>query len=113
MLQGCPSGGSTTGYRFQDGYSSGSSMDIGSGKLYKTTNTSGYSNAQVSIASGTTVENVVFKPQYFDLTQMFGSAVADYIYGLETATPGAGIALFRSLFPETYYPYNAGELMSV
>ena len=113
MLWGCPSGGSTTGYRFQDGYSSSSSMDTGSGKIYKTTNASGYTNAQVSISSGTTVENVVFKPQYCDLTQMFGSAVADYIYGLETATPGAGVALFRTMFPESYYPYNTGELVSV
>ena len=44
---------------------------------------------------------------------MFGSAVADYIYGLETATPGAGVAFFRTMFPESYYPYNAGELVSV
>lgn len=49
----------------------------------------------------------------FDLTRMFGAAVADYIYGLETATAGAGIALFRQMFPESYYPYNAGELLSV
>lgn len=54
-----------------------------------------------------------YYPQIFDLTQMFGSAVADYIYGLETATPGAGVALFRQMFPDSYYPYNAGELLSV
>lgn len=48
-----------------------------------------------------------------DLTQMFGSAIADYIYALETATPGAGVAWFRKLFPKPYYAYNAGELMSV
>lgn len=48
-----------------------------------------------------------------DLTQMFGSDVADYIYSLETATAGAGVALFREMFPASYYSYNAGELMSV
>lgn len=48
-----------------------------------------------------------------DLTQMFGSAIADYLYALETATPGAGVAKFRQLFPKPYYAYNAGELMSV
>lgn len=48
-----------------------------------------------------------------DLTQLFGSTIADYIYSLETATAGAGVSLFRSLFPESYYSYNAGELMSV
>lgn len=49
----------------------------------------------------------------FDLTQMFGSAVADYIYSLEQATAGAGVAFFRKLFPKPYYEYNAGELLSV
>lgn len=49
----------------------------------------------------------------FDLTQMFGSTVADYIYSLEQSTAGAGVAFFRSLFPDPYYEYNAGELISV
>ena len=49
----------------------------------------------------------------FDLTQMFGSTIADYIYSLEQATAGAGVAWFRALFREDYYAYNAGELMSV
>lgn len=48
-----------------------------------------------------------------DLTQMFGSTIADYIYSLEQGTAGAGVAWFRSLFPKDYYAYNAGELMSV
>lgn len=49
----------------------------------------------------------------FDLTQMFGSTIADYIYSLETANAGAGVAFFKKLFPKPYYAYNAGELMSV
>ena len=49
----------------------------------------------------------------FDLTAMFGSTIADYIYSLEQATVGAGVAWFRKLFPKNYYAYNAGELMSV
>ena len=52
-------------------------------------------------------------PQLFDLTQMFGSTIADYIYTLETGTAGAGVAFFRSLFPAPYYAYNTGELMHV
>jgi len=52
-------------------------------------------------------------PQLFDLTQMFGSAVADAVYAMEQATAGAGVAWFRAMFPESYYAYNAGELMSV
>ena len=49
----------------------------------------------------------------FDLTQMFGSTIADYIYSLEQATAGAGVAWFRKYFPADYYPYNTGELISV
>lgn len=48
-----------------------------------------------------------------DLTKMIGSAIANYIYSLEQATAGAGVAFFRKLFSEDYYAYNAGELMSV
>lgn len=49
----------------------------------------------------------------FDLTQMFAGTVANAVYDLEQATTGAGVAWFRAMFPESYYPYNAGELMSV
>lgn len=48
-----------------------------------------------------------------DLTQMFGSTIADYIYSLEQAHAGDGVAWFKALFGEDYYPYNAGELLSV
>ena len=48
-----------------------------------------------------------------DLTQMFGSTIADYIYSLETATAGAGVAWFRKLFPKPYYAYDAGTLKHV
>lgn len=51
--------------------------------------------------------------QVIDLTQMFGSTIADYIYSLEQATAGAGVAWFKKLFPNDYYAYNAGELLSV
>ena len=61
-----------------------------------------------------TVGGVVAKDvQLFDLTQMFGSTIADYIYSLEQANAGAGVAWFKSLFPNDYYPYDAGSLKSV
>lgn len=49
----------------------------------------------------------------FDLTQMFGSTIADYIYSLEQGTAGAGVAFFRKLFPNDYYDYNTGTLTTV
>lgn len=42
------------------------------------------------------------KAQLFDLTQMFGS-------GNEPTT----VAQFQAMFPDDYYPYNAGELKSI
>lgn len=56
-----------------------------------------------------TVKNVMF----IDLTQDFGSTIADYIYSLEQATAGAGVAWFRKYFPNAYYAYNAGSIQSV
>jgi hypothetical protein len=43
-----------------------------------------------------------------DLTQMFGSTIADYIYTLEQNETGAGVALFKSIYPDDYYEYNTG-----
>ena len=48
-----------------------------------------------------------------DLTQMFGSTIADYIYSLEQANAGSGVAWFKRYFPKEYYAYNSGELVSV
>ncbi len=66
------------------------------------------------IQGGTAITGTVkVYPQIIDLTIMFGSTIADYIYSLETATPGAGVAWFKKLFPKPYYAYNAGTLYSV
>lgn len=48
-----------------------------------------------------------------DLTALFGSTIADYIYSLEQATAGAGVAWFRQYFGEDYYPYSEPTLKSV
>ena len=48
-----------------------------------------------------------------DLTLAFGPTIADYIYSLETATTDAGVNWFKQYFPKSYYPYNAGALVSV
>ena len=65
------------------------------------------------ITEGTVCNDLVVSINVFDLTAMFGSTIADYIYQLEQATAGAGLAFFKALFPNDYYPYNAGELISV
>lgn len=63
----------------------------------------------VQVGETVTFRNVMA----FDLTQMFGSTIADYIYSLEQATAGAGVAWFRTLFPNDYYAYDSGSLQSV
>lgn len=53
------------------------------------------------------------KPVVIDLTTLFGSTIADYIYSLEQATAGAGVAWFKKYFPEDYYEYSAPTLKHV
>lgn len=64
-------------------------------------------------ADGSTYVNKFKNANLFDLTQMFGPTIADYIYALEQATAGAGVAWFRKYFPNVYYAYNAGSLQHV
>ena len=68
----------------------------------------------IAISDGTAISiNDGTEDNVHDLTLMFGSTIADYIYSLEQGTAGAGVAWFRNLFPKSYYAYNAGTLMSV
>jgi len=51
----------------------------------------------------------------FDLTTMFGSTIADYIFSLEQASAGSGIAKLREwgFDFDTYHEYDPGTLKSV
>lgn len=110
LYKGCPSGGSGTGYFLGDAWND-IGRDYGSGTIF--TATSDIFQPSIVVKEGNTVSNLTFKPSLFDLTQMFGSTIADYIYSLEQSQAGAGVAWFKKLFPKDYYPYNAGELLSV
>lgn len=70
-----------------------------------------YFNRGATLSQGDTltIENAFA----IDLTQMFGEEVAQYFFNLEQATPGEGVKAFRSLFPNVYYAYNTGEIISV
>ena len=67
----------------------------------------------IGISDGTPISVTGGTDNVIDLTLAFGSAIADYINTLETATPGAGVAWFRALFPKPYYAYDAGSLQNV
>ena len=82
------------------------------GTIIKATESYAESNIQLRVVSGVTYDDIV-KILYIDLTQMFGSTIADYIYSLEQSQAGDGVAWFKNLFGADYYAYNADQLMSV
>lgn len=75
-------------------------------------------NSVVTIQQGTGTAisiNDADEDNAHDLTAMFGTAIADYVYSLEQATAGSGIAYLRKygFFTKDYYPYTANTLQSV
>ena len=85
----------------------GISIDKGAGGIWK--NNTSYSSLsyRIDFAKGVAFNNVVIRPMAFDLTQMFGSAVAERLYAMEQASAGSGIAILKRMFPNAYYPYTA------
>lgn len=71
--------------------------------------------ASIGASTGTAISVAGGTDMLTDLTDYFGSTIADYIYSLESATAGAGIAKLREwgFFTEDYIPYNPGSLESV
>lgn len=119
MFSGCPANGSGSTYRLGlVGAGTTVASEYGSGGLYKyTSDTATILSTVIYIYSGYTASNLTFTPQVFDLTQMFGSAIVDYVYGLEQSTVGSGVTWLKHHFPKIfdagYIPYNAGEMQSV
>ena len=95
LLLGCPSGGGNNLYMLDTG--AGIGRDYGSGTIRKYTGETGAKAVTIYIFANYVAHDLVFKPQLFDLTQMFGA-------GNEPAT----VEAFKALFPHDYYPYNAG-----
>lgn len=62
---------------------------------------------------GTTINLHNVNINVINLTKLFGSNIADYIYTLEQNEAGAGVAWFRNYFPNDYYAYDSGSLQSV
>lgn len=68
LLFGCASGGSSSTYAL---YCTGNMEDIGLGKIYKFTSAQTPS-LRITIKNGTTINNLVFKPQLIDLSHSYG-----------------------------------------
>lgn len=92
LLIGCPSGGSTSTYVLDTGADIGN--DRGNGTISKP-RLIGNRYFSIYVYANTTCNNLVFKPQLFDLTEMFGA-------GNEPKT----VAEFKAKFPNDYYPYS-------
>lgn len=118
-LKGCPSGGANTTYTLR--YNANGFGENGSGTILNCTNANGNREIKfgtnfpiIYIASGTDFTTPkVYEPQFVDLTALLGSTIADYIYSLEQANAGAGVAFFRKYFDKDYYAYDSGSIKSV
>lgn len=108
LILGCPSNGGENSYRIyiQGNYGSSYSptaTDTGSGAFMNYSSNS-YPNRKfgcwITIISGYTANNLIFKPQLYNLTAMFG-------VGHEPST----VAEFRAKYPNDYYEYNPSQYL--
>ena len=89
----------------------GSSVTVQSGRKYLLKKGTTWS---IGASTGTAITGLTSgSDMLIDLTAIFGSTIADYIYSLEQSQAGAGVAWFRQYFPKDYYPYDPGTLRSV
>lgn len=90
----------------------GSSVTVQSGHKYIAKISGAFS---IGASTGTAITGLTSgTDMVIDLTQMFGTTIADYIYTLETATAGAGVAwVKRYIDLDTYHEYDAGSIQSV
>lgn len=96
FVTGCPKNGSMKTFRMSDAWS-GQYTDFGDGVIFVASVGKVTSNS-IAVTSGYTCTNLIYKPQLFNLTKMFGA-------GNEPTTP----AEFWSYFDHKLYPYNPGE----
>lgn len=91
------------------------SMNSKTSKIFKPTVTNITDSEYIVTTTNGTSYSTEFTTYLCDLTQMFGSTIADYIYTLESGTAGAGVSKLRSwgYFTDNYYAYNTGELKHV
>lgn len=88
--------------------------DLGAAMVYKIGTAPGYNAFGIDgFSTGTVFDGTKIKCSCFDLTQMFGVAIADHINSLEQSNAGAGVAWFRKLFPKMRYAFTLGQFQSV
>ena len=90
-ILGCPSGGSYQTYDCNTSWGT----DRGNGTIELFNRDFKFGNYFIRVFPGYTANNIVFKPQLFDLTEMYGA-------GNEPAT----VAEFKAKFPNDLYDYS-------
>lgn len=105
-LTGCPSGGSESTYWLE--WVNMVAKDIGNGVYRKINHNGGfpdtrevYCNPSIHIKSGTTMTNKVFRPQLFNVSNIYG-------LGKEPKT----MADFNKDYPYSIYPYGKQEILT-
>ena len=112
LIYGCPSGGSSTTYSIQIN-NNGWKYDYGNGLIISAISSA--SGFGITVRNGAAISGtIVFKPMLIDLTTLFGSTIADYIYSLEQSSAGAGVDWVRQYIDlDTYHEYCEPTLKSV
>lgn len=101
LLCGCPTGGSWVTFNLYISQASdkgwlSDSADFGNGNVFTgVANATRFGGVIIFIVKNQTVNNLAFKPQLFDLTEMYGA-------GNEPTT----VAQFRQDFPNEMYEYS-------
>lgn len=94
LTLGCPTGGSYSSFfLYLDNGGNIAPPDFGNGSIGRPTKDK--ASVTICIYSNIKFSNAVFKPQLFDLTEMYGA-------GNEPTT----VAAFREKFPNEMYPYS-------
>ena len=101
LIKGSPNGSSAETYGLVDAWSGTGGVVDQNGKIITLTSDKTYQPA-ILVKNGVSISTtIIFRPQLFDLTLMFGA-------GNEPAS----VLEFNRLFPKTYYEYNVGALLS-
>lgn len=75
--------------------------------FYKNTPNYARLGFRIDFKTGDVFNNLTFIPQLFDLTDMFGEEVADYVYWLEQSHVDKGVEWFKNIFYKDYYAYSS------
>lgn len=112
--------GNTTGFYYSIGGASAKKLTLNLNQVAKistifeaTTTGALYFQKQTGNFGAGTNLFTVWDVAAYDLTAMFGESIANAIQALETSEAGAGVAVFKKLFPKDFYDYSAGSIESV